>query len=214
MIGVIKGDIVDSRNIQSPESWLDPLKEQLGKWGSTPQDWELVWGDFFQLEIPDPNEALLRAFTLKSLLKGISTSNSHKAIGHIDVRMAIGIGTKDYSGSRISESNGSAFVLAGEKFDKLKKDKSTLGLNSPWPEFNDEMNLLLKLSLKQFDHWSVSSARLVKMVLDYPQATQADLGKILGIKQNSVSGRWERAHLDDLFELDSVFRKKIKTLLP
>ncbi|WP_332910804.1 hypothetical protein [Algoriphagus boritolerans] len=35
--------------------------------------------------------------------------------------MAIGIGEKNYSGSKISESNGPAFVFAGEKFDRLKK---------------------------------------------------------------------------------------------
>jgi len=39
------------------------------------------------------------------------------------VRMAIGIGGKSYSGDRITESNGEAFINAGEKFEELEKEK-------------------------------------------------------------------------------------------
>jgi hypothetical protein len=49
MIAVIKGDIIASRKIQDPEVWMNPLKALLSKWGDSPKDWELVWGDFFPI---------------------------------------------------------------------------------------------------------------------------------------------------------------------
>ncbi len=58
MIAVIKGDIVASRKLKDPEKWLIPLKELLSHWGEAPMQWELVWGDSFQLELENPEEAL------------------------------------------------------------------------------------------------------------------------------------------------------------
>jgi len=63
------------------------------------------------------------------------------------------------------------------------------------------------------DNWSVSSAELVETVLNNPKATQEDIGNILGIKQNSVSGRWNRAKTDEMLEIERVFRQKLKRLL-
>ncbi|MBU6323949.1 MAG: hypothetical protein KJS92_00540, partial [Bacteroidetes bacterium] len=60
MIAIIKGDIIASRTLSSPEPWLLPLKSLLATWGQTPQDWELAWGDAFQLEIQNPEVALHR----------------------------------------------------------------------------------------------------------------------------------------------------------
>jgi hypothetical protein len=45
-----------------------------------------------------------------------ATIKQHKAL---DVRMAIGIGTIDYTSNKVTESNGSAFIR--ECFEGLKK---------------------------------------------------------------------------------------------
>ena len=71
MIAVIKGDIVSSRKIADPEKWLLPLKALFNEWGASPGQWELVWGDTFQLEIERPEEALKRALQVKALIKKI-----------------------------------------------------------------------------------------------------------------------------------------------
>jgi hypothetical protein len=204
MVSIIKGDIIGSRKLINQDKWIMPLKDQLSQWGSTPEHWELVWGDFFQLEIPNPEEALQRAFTIKAIIKKIK---------HLDVRMAIGIGEKTYSGVKISESNGSAFVYAGEMFNFLEKKNNTIGIKSPWQIFDEEMNLVLKLSATIMDHWSVPSAELMEIVLSNKQITQDAIGKKLGIKQNSVSGRWTRANTGEILEVESMYRKKIKSLL-
>lgn len=205
MIAVIKGDIIASRRLSNQEEWLQPLKTLLNKWGKTPKQWELVWGDFFQLEISEPEVALEKALKIKALIKKTDS---------IDVRMSVGIGEKTFSGTRISESNGPAFVNAGDKFEKLKKEKINLAIQSPWPELDKEMNLYLKLAGTIMDSWSVSSAELMEIILNYPEATQEEIGKTLGIKQNSVSGRWSRAKVDEILEIEEIYRQKIKKSLP
>jgi hypothetical protein len=213
MIAIVKGDIIGSRKVKQPEKWLKPLKELLGKWGGTPRQWELIWGDFFQLEIEDPLSALSKAIEIKALIKSIAPKDASKNISTIDVRMAIGIGDKQYTGSRISESNGPAFVFAGEKFEKLKKEKTTLAVQTPWNDFNEEINLYLRLAAIFMDKWSVSSGELIKVLLQHPDATQDKLGRILEIKQNSVSGRWRRSNAEEMLEVDRMFQRKLKKLI-
>lgn len=214
MIAVITGDIIASRKLVNQEKWLSPLKNLLSTWGNSPKDWKLDRGDFFQLEITQSEEVLRKALEIKALIKKVAPVEERKKTSTIDVRLAIGIGEKTYSGESISESNGSAFIHSGEKFDLLKKENTTLGIKSPWKSFDEEMNLYLKLAGTFLDKWSVSSAELVQIMLNNPNITQEEIGKKLGIKQNSVSGRWNRAHVNELLEVNNMFQKKIKMLLP
>jgi hypothetical protein len=214
MIAVIKGDIIHSRKLKNPEPWLKPLQELFSKWGETPKNWELVWGDFFQLEIVNPEEALHRAIQIKILIKKIQSEENQKNTSPLDVRMSIGIGEKNYTGVKISESNGPAFVYAGEKFDRLKKEKINLAIQSPWKELDEEINLYLRLGGILMDNWTVSSAELMEVVLNHPNITQEEIGAKLGIKQNSVSGRWNRTHGIEIMEIEKVYRKKINNLIP
>lgn len=211
MIAVIKGDIINSRTISKPDKWLRPLKDLFNEWGKTPQQWELAWGDAFQIEVSDTTSVLNKALQIKALIRSIAPE--YGQVSSIGVRMAIGIGNKEYAGKRISESNGQAFHYSGEIFESLKREKRTLVLKSPWEDFNESINLNLKLACTFMDNWSVSSASLVQLVLRNPKATQEEIGDILGIKQNSVSGRWSRANMDELFAMDEMFRKKIKTYI-
>ncbi len=213
MIAVVKGDIIASRKLVDQEKWLLPLKDLLSSWGESPKNWELVWGDFFQIEFQHPEEALQKIFEIKALIKKIEPLDNRKLISTIDVRMAVGIGTKSYTGERISESNGSAFIYAGEKFDILKKESVTMGLKSEWQDFDNEINLYLKLAGTFMDKWSVSSAELIEVVLKNPTITQQEIGSLLGIKQSGVSGRWHRANVDELLAVERMYRNKIKTLL-
>jgi hypothetical protein len=98
-------------------------------------------GDFFQVEVANPEDAIKKAFEIKALIKKVAPLDERKKISTIDVRMAIGIGEKTYSGETISESNGTAFIYSGEKYDVLKKENVTLGIKTPWKDFDEEMNL-------------------------------------------------------------------------
>lgn len=213
MIAIIKGDIIASRKIQNPERWMLPLKQLLENWGQSPKNWELVWGDFFQIEVANPEDALRKALIIKALIKSVEPENAGKKQSSIDVRMSIGIGEKTYSSERISESNGPAFVNAGEKFEKLNKEKVNLAIQTPWKEIDEDINLNLKLAGIFMDEWTVSSAQLVELFFKHPHATQTEIGEMLGIRQNSVSGRWTRSHIEEIQSVEISFNKKIKQAL-
>lgn len=213
MIAIITADIINSRKLVNQEIWIAPLKKLLATYGPTPKKWEIFRGDYFQVEIEDPKEALLASLKIKALIKSIITSEEQKKISSIDVRMAIGIGTKEYESKRISESNGTAFINSGEKFEKLKKEKTTLAIQSSFPNFDYEMNLYLKLATIQMDSWTANSAALFTTLFEDPEKKQVEIGTILGIGQNSVSGRFKRAHVDEILELDKMYRYKLKELI-
>ena len=213
MIAVITGDIISSRKLSNQDKWILPLKELFDTWGDRPRDWELERGDYFQVEIKKPEEALIRAFQIKALIKKVKPEQKSKTHSSIDVRISIGVGNKTYSGESIKESNGSAFIHAGEKFDRLKKENTNIGIQTPWKEFDEEINLYLKLSSVFMDKWSISSAELIDIILQSPKLTQEEVGEILGIKQSGVSGRWNRTHVDKLLEVEKAYRKKITTLI-
>jgi hypothetical protein len=209
MIAIITGDIIASRKLINQEKWLSPLKNLLATWGDSPKDWKLDRGDFFQVEIINIEESLHKALEIKTLIKKVEPIDEQKKISTIDVRLAIGIGEKTYSGESISESNGSAFINSGEKFDVLKKRNVTLGVKTPWQEFDEEINLYLKLVGTFMDKWSVSSAEIMQIILNNPNTTQEEIGKKLGIQQSGVSRRWNRANANEILEVEKMFRKKL-----
>nr|WP_315257539.1 transcriptional regulator [uncultured Flavobacterium sp.] len=213
MTAIITADIINSRKLVNQEIWIAPLKKLLKSYGSTPEKWEIFRGDYFQIEIGDAEEVLLLALKIKALIKSISVTERQKKVSPIDVRMAIGLGTKEYAANRISESNGTAFIHSGEKFEKLKKEKTTLAIQSSFPNFDYEMNLYLKLAVIQMDAWTVNSAVLFTTLFEDPEKNQTEIGAILGIGQNSVSGRFKRAHVDEILELDKMYRHKLKELI-
>jgi hypothetical protein len=202
MIAVITGDITNSKKID-PKIWLRPLKKELDNIGNSPKFWEIYRGDSFQLIISRPEDALTTAIKIKSTLKSIQD---------MDARMAIGIGSRTHNAQKVTESNGSAFIHSGEKFEMLKKEKQNLAIKSDWPDFDKEMNLFLKLSLIAMDNWTVNAAEIVKTTMENPDKLQEELGQIVGIKQNAISNRLKRAYYDEIMEVNEMYKTKLKTL--
>ncbi len=202
MVAVITADIINSKKI-NPKKWLKPLKKELDTIGSSPKVWEIYRGDSFQLIITKPEDAVTTAIKIKATLKSISD---------MDARMAIGIGSRTHNAQKVTESNGSAFVHSGEKFEMLKKEKQNLAIKSDWPEFDKEMNLFLKLGLIAMDNWTVNAAEIVKTIMENPDKLQQELGRIVGIKQNAISNRLKRAYYDEIMEVNKMYVEKLKTL--
>ncbi|MDI9256983.1 MULTISPECIES: SatD family protein [Flavobacterium] len=199
MIGIITGDIVNSRKLSS-ELWMNGFKALLNTFGKTPADWEIYRGDEFQLEVKQPEAALFVALQLKAYFKTLK----------LDVRMSIGIGDKTYSANKISESNGSAFLRSGEVFQSLKKQKINLAINTGNQEVDTDLNLKLRLASTFMDAWLPQSAELVLTALQNPNLSQEGIGQKLGINQAAVSRRRKRAQFDLLLETETDFRQKIK----
>lgn len=200
MIVILTGDIINSRKVPS-KKWMDDLKTIFQSIGKSPNDWEIYRGDEFQLEIKTLEDALAVAFQIKAFFKSIN----------LDVRMSLGIGDKTYKARKITESNGSAFIRSGETFETLKKQKLNLAINSGNAEFDEDLNLMLKLTLSFMDNWLQQSAEFVLVAIQNPTLSQEEIGVKLGINQAAVSRRQKRSNFDLLLQVDNYFRKKIKT---
>ena len=203
MNAVITGDIINSRRGEIG-STLDALKHILDEYGKTPSKWEMYRGDSFQLVLDCPEESLRAAMRLKASMK---TEQGR------DVRMAIGIGTIAYSAPKVTESNGDAFIRSGEQFERLSKDKVNLAVRSPWPNWDEEMNLYLRLALIVMDDWSQASAEYMGLKLAQDRLGQEEIAERLGISQSSVSGRKKRARPDELGLVEHRYRQTLTTLM-
>lgn len=201
MTSIITGDIINSRKLSS-DIWMTALKDLFNKIGKMPKDWEIYRGDEFQLEIQNPEEALLIAIRIKALLRSLK----------LDVRISIGIGKKTYNAKKITESNGSAFVNSGELFEILKKEKTTLAINSGNGDFDKQLNLMLRLALSIINNWLPQSAEFVLTAIDNSSLSQEEIGQKLGINQAAVSRRQKRAQFDLIMETEKFYRQQIKKL--
>lgn len=203
MTSVITGDIIKSRTQENPEVWINALKKVLGNLSADESFWEIYRGDSFQIEIKNWHSSFECAVYIKSFLKSIYG---------LDVRLAIGVGNKTFEGNKVSESNGEAFIFSGETLETLKKEKQNLSIKTKNSELNKELNLYFKLALITMDNWTQNSAEIVKLSLENPKALQSELGKMIGINQNAVSSRQKRAHLEEILELNLMYRQKIDIL--
>ncbi|QXP78245.1 MULTISPECIES: transcriptional regulator [Winogradskyella] len=203
MTSIITGDIIKSRQATNEELWLTPLKSALAQITTDTNFYDIYRGDSFQLECTTIEDSFRNAVYIKACLKSVK---------NLDVRMSIGIGTKDYQGDSVSESNGEAFIYSGETFETLKKDKQNLKIKTKDNILNKEINLYFRLSLIAMDNWTVNSAEIVKLSLEHPNMIQTELAKIIGINQDAVSKRQKRAYLDEILDLDRLYRQKISQL--
>jgi hypothetical protein len=195
MTSIITGDIANSRKSNRPKEWLKPIKALFNKIGKTPKTWQIYRGDSFQIEVTDIQEALQTAIEIKATIKGIKG---------LDVRMAIGIGEKEFDSPKVTESNGDAFIRSGESFEQLKKH--TLAINSPWQEINTQINLCIQLASLTMDNWTSSSAEIFKVSLQTENATQQKIANQLGITQGRVSERQKRAGLEEIMKMIGQYR--------
>jgi len=198
MKAVITGDIMHSRKLASAV-WLADLKAVLNSYGSEPKDWEIYRGDSFQLVVP-AEEALEIALLIKATIK------QHKVL---DVRLAIGVGTVDYNADKVTESNGAAFINSGECFESLKKQ--TLGVKTPWTEFNSVFEVIMPLVLLVADNWTSTSAEILKKALENPEINQNQLATALNRKsQSSISSSLKRAGYEEIKNTIAFYKQEIK----
>lgn len=199
MIAVLTGDVVSSRNIPTSH-WLPLLKERLDSYGQHPSQWDIFRGDSFQLMV-SPEIALRSALHLKATIK----KNKE-----LDLRLAIGIGEQDFQSSRISESNGPAFIRSGECFENLKKE--TLAISSGDLKFNETFNLMFALAMLTANSWSPSVAHAIETGYDHPEMSQTQLALLLGKSQSTYSEALKRGGYEEINRLEIYYRKKITHL--
>lgn len=201
MICIITGDIVGSRKIK--DSWLLSLKTALKVVSDQNNKWEIYRGDSFQVEV-EPENAIRAAAYLKASIRVNKPA---------DVRMGIGIGNIKNKRKKLSESSGDAFVNSGAAFDSLKQAKVNLAIKTDSADFDDEINVLIKLSLISMDSWGVVAAEMVKLALENNNLLQSELAAISGRTQSSVSEALKRAHYTEIMEMERLYRKKLNQMI-
>jgi len=203
MVAIITGDVINSEKVDS-EKWLSVLKGYFNTFGESPADWAIYRGDEFQLRIRNVEEAFITAIQIKAKLKQFKD---------LDVRLSIGFGDEIIGNRNILESNGTAFIRSGRTFDDLRKNKTTMLVNTGNQEIDQEFNLYIKLALTGFmDKWSIASAEIVSLNLENMYISQEEIAKMAGMAQAAISQRLKRANFEVLMDLNSMFVKKIKTL--
>jgi Trp operon repressor len=200
MIAIITGDIIDSRKVH-PEIWLPSLKSYFSALAPDNEKWEIYRGDSFQIEVPAAN-ALEVALSIKALIK----SNTI-----IDVRMAIGIGEKDFNAKKVTESYGTAFINSGEAFEKLKNN--TLLLKSPFAHFNEDFNPVLKLLCLIADNWKPATAATIYYKLLHKELMQKEIAEKLSKDSTTINKALKRGGYDEIAEIIHLYSKKIQQRL-
>ena len=199
MEAVITADIINSREV-SPEIWLNTLKITLQSIGEEYTAWEIFRGDSIQIMI-EPEKALEVAVLLKSAIKQIPS---------IDIRIGIGIGDITYQSEKVTTSNGSAFVNAGEAFDGLKK--RTLAIKTPWQDFDKVINIMLNLATLTMDNWKPAMAEIVYKQLENPESKQIEIAQILNKKQSNVSYSLKKAGYEEIKDCLRFYKQQIAEL--
>lgn len=201
MICIITGDIIGSRKIE--DSWLSSLKNALKVVSGENNKWEIYRGDSFQVQV-EPENAIRTAAYLKACIRLNKPA---------DVRMGIGIGGVKNKRKKLSESSGDAFINSGVAFDSLKQARVNLAIKTNSTDFDEEINVLIKLSLITMDSWGVVAAEMVKLALENENAVQSELAAISGRTQSSVSEALKRAHYSEIMEMNKLYCKKINQML-
>lgn len=199
MIAILTGDIKNSSEYKA-NKWLPLLKDSLAKYGKEPKDWEIYRGDSFQLQTP-LNDALEAAIYIKA---------SIKKIRHLDVRIAIGLGKKDYDAPKITEANGPAFINSGTCFENLKK--LNLGIKTPNDTFDEQFSLLLELALLTMDNWTPAIAKTVQYALDNPDMNQKQLASLLNKSQGNISEELNKAGFDQVQKMIHFYKAQLAQL--
>lgn len=196
MIAIITGDIINSRTI-AVEEWLPVLEDVLGKFGSREKDWEVFRGDSFQLEVA-PENVVKTAIYLKTAIKAIG----------LDLRIGIGIGNKNFVGDTIKESNGEAFILAGEAFEALKK--RTLSIKTRSEKTNLQINRIFDLLMLIVEKWNVNISETIRLALDFPDLNQTALAEKMNKKQSQISRELTKSGFDEVFKAVDLCQQIIK----
>ena len=202
IIAVITGDVIDSRKKASPK-WLKALKgtlEMVFPEGS----YQIFRGDSFQVIIREPETAMQKCIILKS---------AFRKEGQPAARIALGLGSYDYISESASESNGEAFILSGKLMDKLTKARITMGINSPWEDFNLILNTTIRLGLIAMDDWTKKEAEIIYELFNDPKINQTELSIKLDKSQSTISERIKRSYYHEVELLEKLYREQLSLKL-
>lgn len=199
MIAVITADFIDSSNYSEEllgrviAALKKEFKEVEKTSGNKSKNFKIYRGDSFQGIIENPEDALLTALQLKTTVVAIVTREKGK-MREADLKLAIGIGTKDFEGESIEESNGQAFQFSGRSLDLMKNEFRKTRLKTPNENINGEFDASFYLLDTITDRWGPASAEVVYYLLKGWK--ESKIAEEIGISQSAVNQRKKAAGWD------------------
>lgn len=196
MIAVLTADLVDSTSYDEEllDKVLTTLKDEfevLNRLYPTEQpEFRIFRGDSFQGIISQPKNALRIALQIKTVVNQIhfKQKNRNNAYPKLaDFRTAIGIGTMDYEGETVSESNGQAFRFSGRTLDEMKSESQKTRIKTVDDEVDDEFNTSFFLMDMLLEKWTTASAEVVYFLLQGMK--EREIAEKLNISQSAVNQR-------------------------
>jgi hypothetical protein len=189
---VLTGDIVRSRHIDSKDKLMNALTEVLDTVKKEHHvEYDLYRGDSFQIVVPSASTAALVAIIIRSKLISCSPKKQERW----DARISIGLGTISYRGSKITDSDGPAFLLSGQGLDQINKQNRRLIIKTPWTTTDKMISLNTRFVDDIISRWSKYSAETAYYSLLYNES-QSVLAARLEKSQPTINHRIATAKLD------------------
>lgn len=209
---VITGDIVGSTQIAGD---FKKVLHQIGRDIQDHQDdrflLDIYRGDSFQSITNQPQKALLVLLIIKAGLKRYSHKKGSKEV-QWDARMSLGIGTlENYPNTHnLSELSGEPFTLSGRAFDKMKEKGTLIQIKTANEIINEELEAVVPLLEVITDRWTIAQSDAVYRSLLLTDATQEEIGKILGKSQRVISKRLNLSKIDAIKPYLKRFEKQLR----
>lgn len=209
---VLTADVVDSTSLGPDDrqvviTRLKAFIEHFSQSGVT--SYILYRGDSLQGVLQDPWKALRQAIYLKAYIQAYQQDRSDKRSPATDIRISIGIGSIDYMGETMLDSDGEAFRLSGRALDTMKKKGRTLMLTTDSTATNALWDVLLSLLEEVIGKWSISSAEVVWRLL--AGMDDRRIQQDLGISRSAVSQRKKHAGWDAINKTVTYYEQQYKS---
>ena len=158
IISVLTGDIVNSSKIpDAGVSLMKSLNKFLNQQKKNYPDirFEIYRGDAFQIVLFQPELSI----KLATLIRTFVISSSPTPTQRYDVRISIGLGTADKLDSKVTLSNGKAFIFSGHGLDKIKI-KERLVFKSGDEQLNSDMFISTTALSVIISQWTLKRAKI------------------------------------------------------
>ncbi len=215
---VITGDIVGSASIEidERENLLRVLKESFGEINENiikdvHSTFEIFRGDSFQVVLPKPELSYIVSILIRARLRSENV-NIQVNRKNWDARLAIGIGSIQFSASKTVESDGQAFLFSGKNLDNMKKSGKRLRLQTPWDEVNAEMKVSLSFADSVVSGWSKYQAQAFYYYLLHNEK-QKELAERINISQPAIHNRLATGNVECMDLLRIRFENLISSKL-
>ena len=158
IVSVLTGDIVNSSKIpDAGVSLMKGLNKFLDQQKKNYPDikFEFYRGDAFQIVLFQPELSI----KLATLIRTFVISSSPTPTQRYDVRISIGLGTADKLDSKVTLSNGQAFIFSGHGLDKIKI-KERLVFKSGDEQLNSDMFISTTALSVIISQWTLKRAKI------------------------------------------------------